>query len=109
MRSVGAAPVPAHLVQMLILAHDSNNGKVSTCEYIAALHMFPLPCRPMSLAMLWELRMSDLHPLLNSHPHLQHDMIADVIEVMAPETPLSTCCLHRAAVRHTGTGRPVHW
>ena len=40
----------------------------------------------MSLSMLWELRMSDLHPLLNAHPHLQHDLCADVIEVPAPET-----------------------
>jgi hypothetical protein len=40
-----------------------------------------LSCRAMSLSMLWELRMSDLHPLLNSHPHLQHDLCADVIEV----------------------------
>lgn len=45
-----------------------------------------LLCRAMSLSMLWELRMSDLHPLLNAHPHLQHDLCADVIEVPAPET-----------------------
>jgi hypothetical protein len=43
----------------------------------------------MSLSMLWELRMSDLHPLLNAHPHLQHDLCADVIEVLAPDPPCS--------------------
>jgi CRP-like cAMP-binding protein len=40
----------------------------------------PVCVRAMSLSMLWELRMSDLHPLLNAHPHLQHDLCADVIE-----------------------------
>jgi type II secretory pathway predicted ATPase ExeA len=49
--------------------------------------------RAMSLSMLWELRMSDLHPLLNAHPHLQHDLCADVIEVPALEKAHLRCTM----------------
>lgn len=40
----------------------------------------PVCVRAMSLSMLWELRMSDLQPLMNSHTHLKHDLCCDVIE-----------------------------
>lgn len=43
--------------------------------------------------MLWELRMSDLQPLLNAHPPLQHDLCGDVIQASLKDCKQGTACL----------------
>ena len=85
-RCCACSPFTAEVALLLQPSAFALMSRADVLHHTAPL----LPCRAMSLSMLWELRMSDLHPLLNAHPHLQHDLCADVIEVPAPETPFST-------------------